>query len=30
VFIFQNIVYAIIYSAILLLLAILVFDRREV
>jgi ABC-type transport system involved in multi-copper enzyme maturation permease subunit len=30
VFIFQNIVYAVIYSAILLLLAILVFDRREV
>lgn len=30
VFIFQNVVYAIIYSAVLLLLAILVFDRREV
>ena len=30
IFIFQNIVYAVIYSAILLLLAILVFDRREV
>jgi ABC-type transport system involved in multi-copper enzyme maturation permease subunit len=30
VFIVQNIVYAIIYSAVLLILAILVFDRREV
>lgn len=30
VFILQNIVYAVIYSAVLLLLAILVFDRREV
>jgi ABC-type transport system involved in multi-copper enzyme maturation permease subunit len=30
VFIFQNIVYALIYSAVLLILAILVFDRREV
>lgn len=30
VFIFQNVVYALIYSAVLLLLAILVFDRREV
>jgi len=29
-FIFQNIVYAVVYSSILLLLAILVFDRREV
>jgi ABC-type transport system involved in multi-copper enzyme maturation permease subunit len=30
VFIFQNMVYALIYSAVLLILAILVFDRREV
>lgn len=30
VFILQNMVYAVIYSAVLLLLAILVFDRREV
>lgn len=30
VFILQNIVYAVIYSAVLLILAILVFDRREV
>jgi ABC-type transport system involved in multi-copper enzyme maturation permease subunit len=30
VFIFQNIVYAVVYSAVLLILAILVFDRREV
>jgi ABC-type transport system involved in multi-copper enzyme maturation permease subunit len=30
VFIVQNIVYAVIYSAVLLLLAILVFDKREV
>jgi len=30
VFIFQNIAYALIYSAVLLILAILVFDRREV
>lgn len=30
VFIVQNIVYALIYSAVLLILAILVFDRREV
>jgi ABC-type transport system involved in multi-copper enzyme maturation permease subunit len=30
VFIFQNVVYAVIYSAVLLILAILVFDRREV
>ena len=30
VFIFQNIVYSCIYSAVLLILAILVFDRREV
>jgi ABC-type transport system involved in multi-copper enzyme maturation permease subunit len=30
VFIFQNIVYSVIYSAVLLILAILVFDRREV
>src|ERR1043166_6116879 len=29
VFIFQNVVYAVIYSAVLLILAILVFDRRE-
>jgi ABC-type transport system involved in multi-copper enzyme maturation permease subunit len=29
-FIFQNIAYAVIYSAVLLILAILVFDRREV
>jgi ABC-type transport system involved in multi-copper enzyme maturation permease subunit len=30
VFIMQNIIYALIYSAVLLILAILVFDRREV
>lgn len=30
VFILQNIVYAVIYSAVLLIMAILVFDRREV
>jgi len=30
IFITQNIVYSLIYSAVLLILAILVFDRREV
>jgi len=30
VFMMQNIAYAIIYSAVLLILAIIVFDRREV
>jgi ABC-type transport system involved in multi-copper enzyme maturation permease subunit len=30
VFIWQNVVYAIVYSAALLVLAIIVFDRREV
>jgi ABC-type transport system involved in multi-copper enzyme maturation permease subunit len=30
VFIIQNVVYAIVYSSVLLILAILVFDRREV
>jgi ABC-type transport system involved in multi-copper enzyme maturation permease subunit len=29
-FIMQNIAYAFIYSAVLLILAILIFDRREV
>jgi ABC-type transport system involved in multi-copper enzyme maturation permease subunit len=30
VFILQNVVYAVVYSSVLLILAILVFDRREV